>query len=116
MPVCLPIQSSSLLAVLSSLGFANLFSYLLKALDSPQKSVSVVAQMVKRLCLQCVRTGFDPLEEGMATNSSILPCEIPWTEEPAGYSPKGLKESDMTNKYSLSFRKAHPCTRTQHFT
>ena len=24
----------------------------------------------------------DPLEEGMATNSSILAWEVPWTEEP----------------------------------
>ena len=24
----------------------------------------------------------DPLEEGMATHSSILACRIPWTEEP----------------------------------
>ena len=26
----------------------------------------------------------DPLEEGMATHSSILVREIPWTEEPGG--------------------------------
>ena len=26
----------------------------------------------------------DPLEEGMATHSSILAWEIPWTEEPGG--------------------------------
>ena len=26
----------------------------------------------------------DPLEEGMATQSSILAWEIPWTEEPGG--------------------------------
>ena len=25
----------------------------------------------------------DPLEEGMATHSSILAWEIPWTEEPS---------------------------------
>ena len=30
----------------------------------------------------------DPLEEGMATHSSILAWEIPWTEEPSRlYSP-----------------------------
>ena len=28
--------------------------------------------------------GEDPLEEGMATHSSILAWEIPWTEEPGG--------------------------------
>ena len=26
----------------------------------------------------------DPLEKEMATHSSILPWEIPWTEEPGG--------------------------------
>ena len=39
----------------------------------------------------------DPLEEDMATHSSILPWRIPWTEEPAGlYSPWGCKELDTT--------------------
>ena len=39
----------------------------------------------------------DPLEEEMATHSSILAQEIWWTEEPAGpHSPRGQKESDMT--------------------
>ena len=39
-------------------------------------------------CLQCRRPGFDPwvwkipLEKGMATHSSILVLEIPWTEDP----------------------------------
>ena len=34
----------------------------------------------------------DPLEKKMATHSSILAWEIPWTEEPASYSPWGRKE------------------------
>ena len=29
----------------------------------------------------------DPLEEGMATHSSILAWRDPWTEETEGYSP-----------------------------
>ena len=29
----------------------------------------------------------DSLEKEMATHSSILACESPWTEEPGGYSP-----------------------------
>ena len=29
----------------------------------------------------------DPLEEGMATHSSILARKMPWTEELADYSP-----------------------------
>ena len=31
----------------------------------------------------------DPLEKGMATHSSILTWEIPWTEEPGGLQPTG---------------------------
>ena len=37
----------------------------------------------------------DPLEEGMATNSSVLAWRIPWTIV-AGYSPFGCKELDTT--------------------
>ena len=33
----------------------------------------------------------DPLEEGMVTHSSILAWRIPWTQELAGYSPRGCK-------------------------
>ena len=40
--------------------------------------------------------GEDPLEEEMATHSSILALEIPWTEEPGGLCPCGHKKSDMT--------------------
>ena len=38
----------------------------------------------------------DPLEEGMATHSSILAWRIPWTEEPGRLLPMGSKKSDMT--------------------
>ena len=33
----------------------------------------------------------DPLEEGMATHSSILALRIPWTEEPGGLQSMGLQ-------------------------
>ena len=33
----------------------------------------------------------DPLEEGMATHSSILTWRIPWTEESGGLQSKGLQ-------------------------
>ena len=33
----------------------------------------------------------DPLEEGMATHSSILAWRIPWTEDPAGLQSMGLQ-------------------------
>ena len=35
----------------------------------------------------------DPLENGMATHSSILAWEIPWTEEPVGLQSMGLQKS-----------------------
>jgi len=38
----------------------------------------------------------DPLEEGMATHSSILAWRILWTEEPDGLQSMDGKESDMT--------------------
>ena len=33
----------------------------------------------------------DPLEKGMATHSSILAWEIPWTEEPGGLESMELQ-------------------------
>ena len=33
----------------------------------------------------------DPLEEGMATHSSILAWRIPWTEGPGGLQSRGLQ-------------------------
>ena len=33
----------------------------------------------------------DPLEKGMATHSSILVWEIPWTEGPGGLQSMGLQ-------------------------
>ena len=55
---------------------------------------SLVAQMVKRLPAmqetQIQPLGRDdPLEKEMATHSSILAWEIPWTEEPGGLQPIG---------------------------
>ena len=40
----------------------------------------------------------DPLEEGMATHSSILAWRIPWTEEPGGLQSMG---SDTTERLML---------------
>ena len=50
--------------------------------------------MVKNLPANAADTGStpgweDPLEEGMATHSSILVWRIPWTEEPGELQSKG---------------------------
>ena len=36
----------------------------------------------------------DPMEEKMATHSSILAQRIPWTDEPGGLQSMGHKQSD----------------------
>ena len=40
--------------------------------------------------------GKDALEKGLATHSSTLAWEIPWTEEPGGLQSMGWQESDTT--------------------
>ena len=40
----------------------------------------------------------DPLEKEMATHSSILAWRIPWEKKMVGYSPRGHKESDTTER------------------
>ena len=47
----------------------------------------------------------DPLEEELATHSSILAWRIPWTEEPGGLQSTGSKESDTeaTNTHTPLF-------------
>ena len=53
----------------------------------------------------------------MASHSSILAWEIPWTEEPGSYSPWGHKESDTTEPLSthvgLVFTEARATGRKQ---
>ena len=40
----------------------------------------------------------DPLEEKMATHSSILAGKIPWTEKPGRLQSMGYKELDTTEQ------------------
>ena len=44
----------------------------------------------------------DPLEQEMATHSSILGWRIPWMEEPGGLHPQGHKELGTTDRLTLS--------------
>ena len=62
---------------------------------------SLVAQTVKNLpAMQETQVQSlgqeDPPEKGMATHSSILAWEIPWTEEPGGLQSMGFQESETT--------------------
>ena len=55
----------------------------------------------------------DPLEEGMATHSSILAWKIPWTENSmAGCKPQGHKELDIIERSTAyTYPHAQPCPR-----
>ena len=69
---------------------------------------SLVVQRLKRLSAvweTWVRSlGWeDPLEEEIATHSSILAWRIPWTEELGGLESMGRKESDMTERIHFHF-------------
>ena len=69
---------------------------LLQLLFANEKKASLVAQTVKNLPAMQETWVWslgqeDPLEEEMATCSSILAWRIPWTEEPGGLQSMGLQ-------------------------
>ena len=47
----------------------------------------------------------DPVEEGMATHSSILAWRIPWKKSLASFNSWCHKESDMTEQMSAHAQK-----------
>ena len=49
----------------------------------------------------------DPLEEEMATHSSIPTWRVPWTEEPGGLQSMG-SESDTTSIHPHHIKNASP--------
>ena len=56
--------------------------------------------------------GEDPLEEVMATHSSIFAWEIPWTEEPGGRQSMGSQKSRARlNAHTCACRKQEHSTR-----
>ena len=50
----------------------------------------------------------EPLEEEVATHSSILAWEIPCTEEPDGLQSVGSQESDVAEQLSMHAHKYKP--------
>ena len=68
----------------------------------------LVAQIVKNLpAMQTWVQSLgweDPLEEGLATHSSILPGESPWTEETGGLQSIETKELDGTEQLRTSIQ------------
>ena len=67
----------------------------------PNVGALLVSKVVKNLpAMQETRVQSlgqdDPLEEDIATQSSIPAWRIPWTEQPGGLQSMGCKESDTT--------------------
>ena len=67
-----------------------------------------MAQIAKNLPAiqetQVQSLGWDnPLEKEMATHSSILAWDIPWTEEPGGLQSRESQESDTTERLHFHF-------------
>ena len=77
---------------------------------SRKEQASLVAQTVKNLpavqeTLVQSLGWEDPLEEGMATHSSILAWRIPWIEDPGRLQSIGLQRVRHTTERLLLFRK-----------
>ena len=60
----------------------NLVALVVKNLPANRKTKVIGVQSLGRE---------DPLEEGIATHSSILACRIPYTEQPGGLQSMGLQ-------------------------
>ena len=56
----------------------------------------------------------DPLENRMATHSSILAWRIPLTEEPGGSCPWSRKQSNMTECLVCTHTHTHTYTHSPH--
>ena len=103
--LCVRIFSSTPAAAFSSqLLLSSLYFPVLFKLQCKQTWASQVVQW-QRIHLSMQQTqetwarslGWeDPLEEEMATHSSILAWRIRWTEEPGGLQSMGPQESDTT--------------------
>ena len=68
--------------------------------ESPPWASLVVSQVKNSPAMQEMQVQSlsqeDPLEEEMATHSSIVAWRIPWKEETCGVWSTGCKELDMT--------------------
>ena len=62
-----------------------------------------MAQVIKNH-LQCGRPGFDPWVGEIPWRREKLPTPVFWPGEVHGLSPRGCKESDATERLSLSFQ------------
>ena len=90
-------------------GFVGLFYFCLFLTRNILTMVSPMAQRVKNPCNagdtgdSCLILGEDPLEKEMATHSSILAWETPWTKKPGRLQSMWSQRvrHDWVTKYTL---------------
>ena len=91
----LPSRDPSGLIHRGQLVFRLVIIFTIKKIHGPNSHVDSIIEMISfppgNSSLSNDKAS-DPLEEEMATHSSILAWEIPWTEEPWSYSSRGRKE------------------------
>ena len=71
------------------LGVTILFSFISTWSSQVEKHVPAMQETQETWVRSRVQE--EPVEKGMATHSSILAWETPWTEEPGGLQYKGLQ-------------------------
>ena len=70
--------------------------------SQPRNRTWVLLLSWYRICLQCGRPGFDPWVQKIPWRRERLPTPVFWLRKFHGlYSPRGHKESDMTDRLSL---------------
>ena len=104
---------TNLIGCKTPLRIKNVYIYIFKDLPvgrcDPSKVTSLVAQTVKNppamreTWVQSLSQE-NPLEEEMATHSSILAWEIPWTEEPGRLWSRGLQKV----RHNLTIKQQQP--------
>ena len=79
-------------AAVEQLSRASLMAHRVKNLPAMQETQETQVQSLGRE---------DPLEEGMATHSSILACKIPWTKETGTHTQTKKSHSKSHNRLNM---------------
>ena len=85
-----------------ALNYGGVISYLASPMSQQVKNLPAM-QETQETWVQFLGWG-DPLEEEMATHSSILAWKIPWTEESGGLQP--VESHSVRHRWVTE---GHPC-------
>ena len=90
------------------LGVTILFSFISTWSSQVEKHVPAMQETQETWVRSRVQE--EPVEKGMATHSSILAWETPWTEEPGGLQSMDGKELETTERLSAHTKSNFTCT------